>query len=50
MGTFVCNLRHDTRLPMMYLPDVIKAVDMILEAPEEQLKVRTYNISMFFNL
>ncbi|XP_047127031.1 L-threonine 3-dehydrogenase, mitochondrial isoform X1 [Hydra vulgaris] len=44
-GSFVCNLRSDTRLPMMYLPDVIKAVDLILAAPEEQLKVRTYNIT-----
>ena len=43
-GKFECNLTKDTRLPMMYIDDVIKATADILDAPEEQLKIRTYNI------
>ena len=45
-GSFVSNLRCDTRLPMMYLPDVIKATSDLLDAPEESFNIRTYNIGM----
>lgn len=44
-GSFEVNLRGDTRLPMMYLPDVIKATCDILEAHPDDLKIRTYNIA-----
>ena len=43
-GKFESNLRHDTRLPMMYLPDVIKGTCDMLEADQEKLTIRTYNI------
>lgn len=35
---YKCFLRADTRLPMMYMPDCIKATIMLAEAPIEQLK------------
>jgi nucleoside-diphosphate-sugar epimerase len=41
-----CFLREDTYLPMMYMPDAIKATLQLMEAPQEQIKVRTsYNIA-----
>ncbi|XP_066287653.1 L-threonine 3-dehydrogenase, mitochondrial-like isoform X1 [Branchiostoma lanceolatum] len=44
-GKFECYLRPDTRLPMMYLPDCIRATVEMLEAPDEDWKLRTYNIT-----
>jgi threonine 3-dehydrogenase len=44
-GKYKCDLRKDTRLPMMYLPDCLRATVELLEAPEEMLGRRTYNIS-----
>ncbi len=41
-----CFLNEDTYLPMMYMPDAIKATIQLMEAPKEQIKVRTsYNLS-----
>lgn len=41
-----CFLENDTFLPMMYMPDAIRATIELMEAPSEQIKVRTsYNIS-----
>lgn len=40
-----CFLRADTRLPMMYLSDCLRATMQFLEAPPEQLKQRTYNVT-----
>ncbi|MDH3711180.1 MAG: NAD-dependent epimerase/dehydratase family protein [Cyclobacteriaceae bacterium] len=43
---FVCYLKQDTQLPMMYMPDAIKAAVQLMQAPASQIKVRTsYNIS-----
>lgn len=43
---YECFLREDTYLPMMYMPDAIKATIDLMEAPEEKINVRTsYNIS-----
>ena len=43
---FTCFLSEDTYLPMMYMPDAIKATLELMEAPESKIKVRTsYNIS-----
>lgn len=42
---FVCNLRPDTRLPMMFIEDCLRATLEVLEAPAEILSMRTYNIS-----
>ncbi|XP_060677252.1 L-threonine dehydrogenase [Hemiscyllium ocellatum] len=44
-GKFECYLKPDTRLPMMYIDDCLRATLEILEAPAEQLTMRTYNIS-----
>jgi nucleoside-diphosphate-sugar epimerase len=39
-------LRQDTHLPMMYMPDAIRATIELMEAPAEKIKVRTsYNLS-----
>jgi nucleoside-diphosphate-sugar epimerase len=41
-----CFLRADTYLPMMYMPDAIRATIELMEAPAEKITVRTsYNIS-----
>ncbi len=41
-----CFLKEDTFLPMMYMPDAIRATIELMEAPIDQIKVRTsYNIS-----
>ena len=43
---YSCFLNEDTYLPMMYMPDAIKATIELMEAPEEKIKIRTsYNIS-----
>lgn len=39
-------LEPDTYLPMMYMPDAIRATLELMEAPKEKIKVRTsYNLS-----
>lgn len=43
---YECFLQDDTYLPMMYMPDAIKATIELMEAPVEKIKIRTsYNIS-----
>lgn len=43
---FQCFLSADTMLPMMYMPDAIRATLELMAAPAEQIKVRTsYNIA-----
>lgn len=41
---FLCGLRNDSRLPMMHIDDCINATVKFIQAPNEQLKQRTYNI------
>jgi nucleoside-diphosphate-sugar epimerase len=39
-------LKEDTYLPMMYMPDAIRATIELMEAPAEKIRIRTsYNIS-----
>ncbi len=39
-------LQQDTYLPMMYMPDAIRATIELMEAPAEKIKIRTsYNLS-----
>ncbi len=41
-----CFLREDTYLPMMYMPDAIRATIELMEAPKEKITVRhSYNLS-----
>lgn len=45
---FVCFLREDTKLPMMYMDDAINATLQLMEAPAEKVKLRYgYNIAAF---
>lgn len=48
---FECFLKADTVLPMIYMEDAIRATIELMEAPSEQVKVRTsYNLaSMSFS-
>jgi nucleoside-diphosphate-sugar epimerase len=41
-----CFLEENTRLPMMYMPDAIRATIELMEAPADKIKVRTsYNLA-----
>jgi nucleoside-diphosphate-sugar epimerase len=43
---YECFLQKDTYLPMMYMPDAIRATLELMEAPAENIKIRhSYNIS-----
>jgi nucleoside-diphosphate-sugar epimerase len=43
---YVCYIKEDTALPMMYMPDAIRATIELMESPAEKIKVRTsYNVS-----
>jgi nucleoside-diphosphate-sugar epimerase len=45
-GHYNCFLEKDTYLPMMYMPDAIRATIELMEAPSENIKERTsYNLS-----
>jgi nucleoside-diphosphate-sugar epimerase len=44
-GVYDCFLSENTALPMMYMPDAIRATLEIMEAPAEQVKIRSsYNV------
>ncbi len=43
---YTCFLEEDTYLPMMYMPDAIKATIQLMESPAEKISVHTsYNIA-----
>ena len=42
---YKCFLSADTMLPMMYMPDCIKSTMMLMEAPNEKLNSRVYNVT-----
>ena len=45
-GRYTCFLRRDTTLPMMYMPDAIRASIELMEADAEKVKVhRSYNLA-----
>ncbi|RYY62069.1 MAG: NAD-dependent epimerase/dehydratase family protein [Chitinophagaceae bacterium] len=45
-NAYECFLREDTYLPMMYMPDAIRATIELMEAPQEKIRIRTsYNLS-----
>jgi nucleoside-diphosphate-sugar epimerase len=44
--TYECFLREDTALPMMYMPDAIRATIGIMQAPADSVKIRSsYNLA-----
>lgn len=43
---YECFLSEDTYLPMMYMPDAIRATIELMEAPADKIKIRSsYNLS-----
>jgi nucleoside-diphosphate-sugar epimerase len=43
---YECFLEEDTYLPMMYMPDAIRATIELMEAPAEKINIRTsYNLA-----
>lgn len=45
-GSYNCYLKEGTYLPMMYMDDAIQATTSLMEAPAEQISIRSsYNIS-----
>ena len=44
--SYNCFLREDTYLPMMYMPDAIRATIELMEAPSDKISIRhSYNLS-----
>lgn len=44
-GKYECFLSENTSLPMMYMPDAIRATIEIMQAPNEKIKIRSsYNL------
>ena len=43
-GRYTCFLKEDAMLPMMYMPDLLKATSDLMLAPDEALTQRTYNV------
>jgi threonine 3-dehydrogenase len=44
---YACFVREDARIPFMAMPDAIKALIQLAEAPEPGLSTRVYNIGAF---
>lgn len=45
-GTYECFLSEKTKMPMMYMDDAIRATIEIMEAPAENIKIRSsYNLA-----
>jgi nucleoside-diphosphate-sugar epimerase len=43
---FNCYLKPDTFMPMMYMPDALKATMNLMQAPAENIKIRSsYNLA-----
>ena len=46
MGKYESFLSENTGLPMMYMPDAIRATIELMEAPAKQVKIRSsYNLA-----
>ncbi len=43
-GHHECFLRHNTRLPMMYIDDCLRAIVEILSVQSKDMRLRTYNV------
>jgi nucleoside-diphosphate-sugar epimerase len=45
--TYACFVGEEARIPFMVMPDAIKALDMLAEAPAGRLSQRVYNVTAF---
>jgi nucleoside-diphosphate-sugar epimerase len=44
---YACFVRPDVRIPFMAMPDAVKSLLMLADAPAESLKQRVYNVTSF---
>src|SRR5690606_31034768 len=45
---FTCYLKEDLVLPMIYMEDAVRATIQLMEAPKENIRIRTsYNLQSF---
>lgn len=45
-GSYTCFVGPETRLPMMYMPDTIRAILELMDAPSESITIRSsYNLA-----
>lgn len=44
---YSCFVRPDTRIPFMAMPDAVKAIRMLAQAPLQNLTKRVYNVGAF---
>lgn len=42
-----CFVREDVRIPFMVMPDAVRSLLMLADAPQEKLSRRVYNVSSF---
>lgn len=47
IGAYEAFCRPDTRIPLMYMPDALRAIVNLSEAPREKLQRCVYNITSF---
>ena len=47
IGTYESFCRPDTRIPLMYMPDALRAIVELSEAPRKKLRRCVYNIASF---
>jgi len=44
---YACFVREDVRIPFMAMPDAVKALMLLTDAPQEALSRRVYNVTSF---
>lgn len=44
---YACFVREDARIPFMAMPDAIKSIQMLMDAPREKLTQAVYNVGSF---
>jgi threonine 3-dehydrogenase len=44
---YQCFVRPDTVIPFMVMPDAVTAMELLANAPDENIKSRVYNVSSF---
>jgi len=46
-NSYTCYVGEDTTLPMMYMPDALRATSLLMQAPRSALSRSVYNITSF---